>query len=70
MNIFLLHIKSICNEDNVTIYGKCCVFSHRLSPEVFLKRPATDNHWRLDEILKHKAVKTLSLCLVMLFYTV
>lgn len=26
-----------------------------LSPEVFLKRPATDTYWRLDEILKRKA---------------
>uniref|UniRef100_A0A8C5B8Z3 phospholipase D n=1 Tax=Gadus morhua TaxID=8049 RepID=A0A8C5B8Z3_GADMO len=26
-----------------------------LSPEVFLKRPATDSYWRLDEILKRKA---------------
>lgn len=31
----------------------------RLSPEVFLKRPATDNYWRLDEILKRKAVRIL-----------
>ncbi len=33
----------------------------RLSPEVFLKRPATGTHWRLDKILKRKAVwgKTL-----------
>uniref|UniRef100_A0A8C3AZZ6 Phospholipase n=1 Tax=Cyclopterus lumpus TaxID=8103 RepID=A0A8C3AZZ6_CYCLU len=30
-----------------------------LSPEVFLKRPATDNYWRLDEILKRKAVRAL-----------
>lgn len=34
----------------------CVIFSVRLSPEVFLKRPATDKHWRLDEILKRKAV--------------
>lgn len=32
----------------------------RLSPEVFLKRPATDNYWRLDEILKRKAVTSPS----------
>lgn len=25
---------------------------------MFLKRPATDNYWRLDEILKRKAVMT------------
>jgi len=33
----------------------------RLSPEVFLKRPATGTYWRLDKILKRKAVwgKTL-----------
>ncbi|KAG8008128.1 Phospholipase D2, partial [Nibea albiflora] len=31
-----------------------------LSPEVFLKRPATDNYWRLDEILKRKAVMSPS----------
>lgn len=36
------------------------IFLHRLSPEVFLKRPATDNYWRLDEILKRKAVVTLA----------
>lgn len=35
------------------------IFLHRLSPEVFLKRPATDNYWRLDEILKRKAVLAL-----------
>uniref|UniRef100_A0AAY4ELG0 Phospholipase n=1 Tax=Denticeps clupeoides TaxID=299321 RepID=A0AAY4ELG0_9TELE len=29
-----------------------------LSPEIFLKRPATNNYWRLDEILKRKAVKS------------
>ncbi|XP_069776233.1 phospholipase D1-like isoform X2 [Narcine bancroftii] len=26
-----------------------------LSPEIYLKRPAKDNYWRLDNLLKHKA---------------
>lgn len=38
-------------------------FLLRLSPEVFLKRPATENYWRLDEILKRKAVGILSVFL-------
>ncbi|KAI4814654.1 hypothetical protein KUCAC02_003842 [Chaenocephalus aceratus] len=33
-----------------------------LSPEVFLKRPATDNFWRLDEILKRKVRNKESKC--------
>lgn len=50
--------------NNVEIDGeRYCVFSLRLSPEVFLKRPATDNNWRLDEILKRKAVMILSVSL-------
>lgn len=52
-------MKCISNVNNAN------VFSVRLSPEVFLKRPATDNYWRLDEILKRKAVGILSV----LFYS-
>uniref|UniRef100_W5N7K7 Phospholipase D2 n=1 Tax=Lepisosteus oculatus TaxID=7918 RepID=W5N7K7_LEPOC len=29
-----------------------------LSPEIYLKRPATSHYWRLDQILKRKAVRT------------
>ncbi|XP_037834927.1 phospholipase D1-like isoform X2 [Kryptolebias marmoratus] len=36
-----------------------------LSPEVFLKRPATDNHWRLDEILKRKAKQGVKICVLL-----
>ncbi|XP_013862151.1 phospholipase D1 [Austrofundulus limnaeus] len=36
-----------------------------LSPEVFLKRPATDNHWRLDEILKRKAEQGVKICILL-----
>lgn len=33
------------------------VLLHRLSPEIFLKRPVVEgNRWRLDCILKRKAV--------------
>ncbi|XP_068187570.1 phospholipase D2 [Antennarius striatus] len=36
-----------------------------LSPEVFLKRPATDNYWRLDEILKRKAEQGVKVCILL-----
>lgn len=36
-----------------------------LSPEVFLKRPATDNYWRLDEILKRKAEQGVKVCVLL-----
>uniref|UniRef100_A0A7N6ANZ8 Phospholipase n=1 Tax=Anabas testudineus TaxID=64144 RepID=A0A7N6ANZ8_ANATE len=36
-----------------------------LSPEVFLKRPATDNYWRLDEILKRKAAQGVKVCVLL-----
>ncbi|KAM9728872.1 phospholipase D2 [Menidia menidia] len=36
-----------------------------LSPEVFLKRPATDTHWRLDEILKRKAEEGVKVCVLL-----
>ncbi|XP_031713368.1 phospholipase D1 isoform X1 [Anarrhichthys ocellatus] len=36
-----------------------------LSPEVFLKRPATDNYWRLDEILKRKAEQGVKVCVML-----
>ncbi|MEQ2299139.1 hypothetical protein AMECASPLE_012382, partial [Ameca splendens] len=36
-----------------------------LSPEIFLKRPATDNHWRLDEILKRKAEQGVKVCILL-----
>ncbi|XP_010794069.1 phospholipase D2-like [Notothenia coriiceps] len=36
-----------------------------LSPEVFLKRPATDNFWRLDEILKRKAEQGVQVCVML-----
>ncbi|XP_014824684.1 PREDICTED: phospholipase D2 [Poecilia mexicana] len=36
-----------------------------LSPEIFLKRPATDNRWRLDEILKRKAEKGVKVCVLL-----
>ncbi|KAM4544917.1 phospholipase D2 isoform 1-T2 [Odontesthes bonariensis] len=36
-----------------------------LSPEVFLKRPAKDNHWRLDEILKRKAEQGVKVCVLL-----
>ncbi|XP_077361357.1 phospholipase D2 [Festucalex cinctus] len=36
-----------------------------LSPEVFLKRPATDNVWRLDEILKRKAEQGVKVCVML-----
>ncbi|KAM6907818.1 phospholipase D2 [Xenentodon cancila] len=36
-----------------------------LSPEVYLKRPATDNYWRLDEILKRKAEQGVKVCVLL-----
>uniref|UniRef100_A0A671XS65 Phospholipase n=1 Tax=Sparus aurata TaxID=8175 RepID=A0A671XS65_SPAAU len=36
-----------------------------LSPEVFLKRPATENYWRLDEILKRKAEQGVKVCILL-----
>ncbi|XP_032389826.1 phospholipase D2 [Etheostoma spectabile] len=36
-----------------------------LSPEVFLKRPATDNYWRLDEILRRKAEQGVKVCVLL-----
>ncbi|XP_054611486.1 phospholipase D1 [Dunckerocampus dactyliophorus] len=36
-----------------------------LSPEVFLKRPATDNFWRLDELLKRKAEQGVKVCVLL-----
>ncbi|KAF6728882.1 Phospholipase D2 [Oryzias melastigma] len=36
-----------------------------LSPEIFLKRPATDNHWRLDELLKRKAKQGVKVCVLL-----
>lgn len=40
-----------------------------LSPEIFLKRPATqDNYWRLDQVLKRKAQQGVRI--FVLIYTV
>ncbi|XP_056140777.1 phospholipase D2 [Lampris incognitus] len=36
-----------------------------LSPEVFLKRPASDTYWRLDEILKRKAEQGVKVCVLL-----
>uniref|UniRef100_A0A8C8JJ74 Phospholipase n=1 Tax=Oncorhynchus tshawytscha TaxID=74940 RepID=A0A8C8JJ74_ONCTS len=36
-----------------------------LSPEVFLKRPATDTYWRLDQILKRKAEQGVKVCVLL-----
>ncbi|XP_023700617.1 phospholipase D2 isoform X1 [Paramormyrops kingsleyae] len=36
-----------------------------LSPEVHLKRPATDNYWRLDCILKRKAEQGVKVCVLL-----
>lgn len=36
-----------------------------LSPELFLKRPATNNYWRLDEILKRKAETGVKVCVLL-----
>uniref|UniRef100_H3D2I7 Phospholipase n=1 Tax=Tetraodon nigroviridis TaxID=99883 RepID=H3D2I7_TETNG len=36
-----------------------------LSPEVFLKRPATDTYWRLDEILRRKAEQGVKVCILL-----
>ncbi|KAG5852016.1 hypothetical protein ANANG_G00057960 [Anguilla anguilla] len=36
-----------------------------LSPEIYLKRPATDNYWRLDEILKRKADQGVKVCVLL-----
>ncbi|KAM9847218.1 phospholipase D2 [Aulostomus maculatus] len=36
-----------------------------LSPEVFLKRPATDDYWRLDQILKRKAEQGVKVCVLL-----
>ncbi|XP_028838532.1 phospholipase D2 isoform X2 [Denticeps clupeoides] len=36
-----------------------------LSPEIFLKRPATNNYWRLDEILKRKAEQGVKVCVLL-----
>ncbi|CAJ1064140.1 LOW QUALITY PROTEIN: phospholipase D1-like [Xyrichtys novacula] len=36
-----------------------------LSPEVFLKRPAIENYWRLDQILKRKAEQGVKVCILL-----
>uniref|UniRef100_A0A672JQ14 Phospholipase n=1 Tax=Salarias fasciatus TaxID=181472 RepID=A0A672JQ14_SALFA len=36
-----------------------------LSPEVHLKRPATNNYWRLDEILHRKAKQGVKVCILL-----
>lgn len=36
-----------------------------LSPEVFLKRPATDTYWRLDQILRRKAEQGVKVCILL-----
>ncbi|XP_061903850.1 phospholipase D1 [Entelurus aequoreus] len=36
-----------------------------LSPEIFLKRPATDNFWRLDQLLKRKAEQGVKVCVLL-----
>uniref|UniRef100_A0A667ZY54 Phospholipase n=1 Tax=Myripristis murdjan TaxID=586833 RepID=A0A667ZY54_9TELE len=36
-----------------------------LSPEVFLKRPANDIYWRLDQILKRKAEQGVKVCVLL-----
>ncbi|KAM3601908.1 uncharacterized protein V6R79_021040 [Siganus canaliculatus] len=36
-----------------------------LSPEVFLKRPATDTYWRLDKILRRKAEQGVKVCVLL-----
>ncbi|KAG7464598.1 hypothetical protein MATL_G00167260 [Megalops atlanticus] len=36
-----------------------------LSPEIFLKRPATDSYWRLDQILKRKAEQGVKVCVLL-----
>lgn len=48
-------------------YFTCLFF--RLSPEVFLKRPATDNYWRLDTILKRKAVMSFYVSWIPFYYS-
>ncbi|TRY96720.1 hypothetical protein DNTS_032203, partial [Danionella cerebrum] len=44
---------------------KSCSSLHRLSPEVYLKRPATGTHWRLDKILKRKAEEGVKVCVLL-----
>ena len=44
-----------------------------LTPEIYLKRPALENRWRLDKLLKHKAVIYYlsiytSICFILIFY--
>ncbi|XP_038861469.1 phospholipase D2-like isoform X2 [Salvelinus namaycush] len=48
-----------------TKYGVCIQNFTRLSPEVFLKRPATDTYWRLDQILKRKAEQGVKVCVLL-----
>uniref|UniRef100_A0A8C1FR73 Phospholipase n=1 Tax=Cyprinus carpio carpio TaxID=630221 RepID=A0A8C1FR73_CYPCA len=36
-----------------------------LSPEVFLKRPATGTYWRLDKILRRKAEQGVKVCVLL-----
>ncbi|KAG9346396.1 hypothetical protein JZ751_006707 [Albula glossodonta] len=36
-----------------------------LSPEIFMKRPAKDNYWRLDQILKRKAEQGVKVCVML-----
>lgn len=36
-----------------------------LSPEVFMKRPANGDHWRLDQILKRKAEQGVKVCVLL-----
>ncbi|XP_069042815.1 phospholipase D2 [Lepisosteus oculatus] len=36
-----------------------------LSPEIYLKRPATSHYWRLDQILKRKAEQGVKVCVLL-----
>ncbi|XP_025031025.1 phospholipase D2 [Python bivittatus] len=39
--------------------------SSRLSPEIYMKRPAQSDEWRLDLILKHKAEQGVRVCVLL-----
>uniref|UniRef100_A0A8C8JAV7 Phospholipase n=1 Tax=Oncorhynchus tshawytscha TaxID=74940 RepID=A0A8C8JAV7_ONCTS len=58
-NVVCVHAVYILNLNVMSL------FMNWLSPEVFLKRPATDTYWRLDQILKRKAEQGVKVCVLL-----
>lgn len=68
---YKLHFLSKLKSNSIYVH-----ISVRLSPKVFLKRPASDKDWRLDKILQEKAVwvpsvlKRIFIVSILCFYSI